>query len=156
MKRIIIIAALLIAAATGARAQEKDNLKIIDFDYKRYFDIDAFWYDADQDGKTDDGEIFVPGEGKITAYIDHSYYGDAGNITTLEVVVKKGTAGMVLRGSIDHGRLVTYDKDNGTYYQCVDSLNETAFVIVRGDKVGQKNILTIFNIGAFPPAKYEK
>lgn len=86
MKRIIIIAALFIAAATGARAQEKDNLKIIDFDYRRMFDIDAFWYDADQDGQTDDGEIFVPGEGKITAYIDHSYYGNAGNITTLEVV----------------------------------------------------------------------
>lgn len=151
MKRIIFIAALLIAAATGARAQEKDNLKIIDFDYRRYFDIDYFLYDINQDGIADDNEIFMAGDGAITAYIDHSYYGDAGNITTLEVVVKKGDAGMVLRGSIDHSRLSTYDKDNGTYYQCGDSLNETAFVIVRGDKVGQKNILMIFNIGAFPP-----
>ena len=153
MKRIIIIVALLIAAATGARAQEKDNLKIIDFDYRRYFDIDYFLYDINQDGIADDNEIFMAGDGAISAYIDHSYYGDAGNITTLEVVVKKGNTGMVLRGSIDHSRLSTYDKDAGTYYQCGDSLNETAFVIVRGDKVGQKNILMIFNIGAFPPAK---
>lgn len=150
MKRIIIIVALLIAAATGARAQEKDNLKIIDFDYRRYFDIDYFLYDINQDGIADDNEIFMAGDGAISAYIDHSYYGDAGNITTLEVVVKKGNTGMVLRGSIDHSRLSTYDKDAGTYYQCGDSLNETAFVIVRGDKVGQKNILMIFNIGAFP------
>ena len=81
MKRIIFIAALFIVAATGARAQENDNLKIIDFDYRRMFDIDAFWYDVDQDGKADDGEIFVPGEGKITAYIDHKYFGKAGNDT---------------------------------------------------------------------------
>ena len=151
MKRIIIIAALFIAAATGARAQENDNLKVIDFDYRRYFDIDYFLYDINQDGIADDNEIFMAGDGAITAYIDHKYFGNAGNITTLEVVVKKGNTGMVLRGSIDHSRLSTYDKDAGTYYQCGDSLNETAFVIVRGDKVGQKNILMIFNIGAFPP-----
>lgn len=155
MKRIIIIAALLIAAATGARAQENDNLKIIDFDYRRMFDIDAFWYDADQDGQTDDGEIFVPGEGKITAYIDHKYFGNAGNITSLEVVVKKGDAGMMLRGSIDHSRLSTYDKSSGTYYQCGDELEDVAFIVVKGDSIGKENLLMIFNIGAFPPARQQ-
>lgn len=81
MKRIIFIAALLIAAATGARAQEKDNLKIIDFDYRRYFDIDYFLYDINQDGIADDNEIFMAGDGAITAYIDHKYFGKAGNDT---------------------------------------------------------------------------
>lgn len=156
MKRIIIIAALFIAAATGARAQEDDNFRVIDFDYKRMFNIDVYWYDADQDGKDDDNEIFVPGDGTITAYIDHRYYGEAGNVTRLEVVTKNGNDGIVLRGSIDHSHLVTYDESSGTYYQCADNLKETAFVIIRGDKIGKRNILMIFNIGAFPPAKYEK
>lgn len=151
MKRIIFIAALFIVAATGARAQENDNLKIIDFDYKRYFDIDYFLYDINQDGIADDNEIFMAGDGAITAYIDHSYYGDAGNITTLEVVVKKGDAGMVLRGSIDHSCLSTYDKSIGTYYQCGDELEDVAFIVVKGDSIGKENLLMIFNIGAFPP-----
>lgn len=154
MKRIIFIAAFLIAAFTGASAQENDNLTVIDFDYKRYFNLDFFLYDLNQNGKADDNEMFMAGDGvTLTAYIDHRYYGEAGNVTRLEVVIKNGDNGMMLRGSIDHSRLVTYDKDNGTYYQCGDKLKETAFAIVRGDKVGQKNILMIFNIGAFPPVK---
>lgn len=48
MKRIIFIAALLIAAAMGARAQEKDNLKIIDFDYERHISgYDAYHWKFD-------------------------------------------------------------------------------------------------------------
>lgn len=156
MKRIIFIAALLIAAATGARAQEDDNLRVVDFDYRKYFDIDLFWYDADQDGTVDRGETCEAGDGStMSAYLDHRYFGKAGNITFLEIVMKNTETGesMVLRGSIDCSRLVTYDKPVGRYYQCGDAMKETAFVIIRGRESSGKNALMLFNIGAFPPAK---
>lgn len=152
MKRIITIAAAIFAAI-GAMAQEK-GFKEIDFNYKRFFDIDFLMYDADQDGQADDNEIFaVPEGGKITAYIIHNYYGEAGNTTTLEATVKSPKGDMVFKGTIDGSHLVTYDKDTGTYFHCIDGMDDIAFVVVKGDVVDQPNLLMIFNIGAFLPVK---
>lgn len=154
MKRIIIIAALLIAAATVAMAQNSSVPESMKFNYKRYFDLNYVLYDINQNGQADKDEIFeAPAMGKATAQLYHRYYGESYNKTRLDVSLESSEGDMNFSGIIDGGQLLTYDTDAGTYYHCVDGLGDVAFVIVKGDAIGKENMLIIFNIGAFSLVK---
>ena len=148
MKRIIIIAACLFMATSGAMAQEK-TIKV-DFDYRKILNPELLWIDTNQDGKADAGEVFSAGNGTVLSVgIDHKDFGSAGNITTVEVTAKNSKGTVVSKANLSDGRFLIKTGTNERNYIYNDPLGDIVFGVTIYDDGSKPGSMLIFNPAAF-------
>lgn len=114
MKKIFTIIAI-IAASFTATAQKTEAVK---GDYSKYFKIDSFWIDYNQNGDPDDGEIYRTNEKtEVSLTFRYKDYGSAGNTMRIELVLKNKETGnrSILRGSISDILFLKIEKGFAVY-----------------------------------------
>lgn len=126
-KRIITTIIAAMAAAISAFAQD-DDIRKIDFDYNRSFDIDYLWIDYNQNGKNEKDEMYVT-TGTCTADIDYMDFRTAGNMLTLDITIDGEDKTLTISARLEDISFVRSEDGESVLYIATNKLKETQFSV---------------------------